>query len=154
MMVKNPSLYIPSIIAIKPSLCIFHAECDENLLPIFEQLSQAGIKTGVAILRSTFPGNIKPYIEASDHVLIFGGSLGQQGGEANLVQLEKVSIIKEIDPNVEIGWDGGANLENIRAIAHAGIDIINVGSAISRADNTEDAYKTLLAETEKTGVNI
>lgn len=154
MMVKSPSLYLQTILNLKPSLCIFHAECDENLLPIFEQLSQAGIKTGVAILRSTFPGNIKPYIEASDHVLIFGGSLGQQGGKANLVQLEKASIIKEIDPNVEIGWDGGANLENVRAIAHANIDVINVGSAISRAENTADAYNELLAETEKTGVNI
>ena len=154
MMVLKPSLYLPAILELHPSLCIFHAECDENLLPIFEQLSQAGIKTGVAILRSTFPGNIKPYIEASDHVLIFGGSLGQQGGEANLVQLEKASIIKEIDPNVEIGWDGGANLENVRAIAHANIDVINVGSTISRAENTADAYNELLAETEKTGVNI
>ena len=153
-MVKNPSLYMQDILRLHPSLCIFHAECDENLLPLFEQLSQAGIKTGVGILRSTYPGNIKPYIDASDHVLIFAGDLGKQGGEADMIQLEKAAIIRNIDPNVEIGWDGGANLENIRAIAHSGIDVINVGSAISRAQNTSEAYEALVAETEKTGVNF
>lgn len=154
LMVKSPSLYIQDILRLHPSLCIFHAESDENLLPLFETLNQAGIKTGVAILRSTFPGNIKPYIDACDHVLIFGGTLGRQGGEADMIQLEKAAIIKEIDPNVEIGWDGGANLDNIRAIAHAGIDVINVGAAISRAQNTSEAYVALQAEIEKTGVNL
>ena len=154
LMAKNPSLYMQDILRLHPSLCIFHAECDENLLPLFEQLSQAGIKTGVGILRSTYPGNIKPYIDASDHVLIFGGSLGQQGGEADMMQLEKAPLIHKIDPNVEIGWDGGANINNIRAIAHSGINVVNVGAAISRADNTAEAYAALIAESEKTGVNF
>jgi len=154
LMAKNPSLYMQDILRLRPTLCIFHAECDENLLPLFEQLSQSGIKTGVGILRATYPGNIKPYIDASDHVLIFGGTLGQQGGEADMIQLEKAPLIREIDPNVEIGWDGGANMDNIRAIAHSGVSVINVGAAISRANNTAEAYAALVAEAEKTGVNL
>lgn len=154
MMVAAPSTYLPTILKIHPSLCIFHAECNENLLPIFEQLSAAGIKTGVALLKSTYPGNIKPYIEAVDHVLIFAGSLGQQGGEADMLQLEKTSIIKNIDAQVEIGWDGGANLQNIRSIAHSDINVVNVGSALSRSPNPAEMYKALSAETDKQGVNI
>lgn len=154
MMVSNPSAYLPKIIQLHPSLCIFHAECNENLLPVFEQLANAGIKTGVAILQSTYPGAIKPYIEAADHVLIFGGILGQQGGKADLLQLEKVSIIKAIDPNVEIGWDGGANISNVRAIAHSDIKVINVGSALSHSENIAETLKALEEETEKQGVNI
>lgn len=154
MMVSNPSAFLPAIINLRPSLCIFHAECNENLLPIFEQLSNAKIRTGVALLKSTYPGNIKPYIEAADHVLIFAGALGKQGGEADLLQLEKISIIKEIDSKAEIGWDGGANLDNIRAIAHSDIDVINVGGAISSAPNAAEAYQALEAESEKQGVNI
>ncbi len=154
MMVQNPSEHLDRILELHPSLCIFHAECSENLLPIFEKLKAANIKTGVAILKTTFPGKIKSYIEAADHVLIFAGQIGKQGSKADMMQLEKVSLIREINPNAEIGWDGGANLENIRAIAHNGIDIINVGSTLSRSQNPSETYKTLDAEINKNGVLI
>lgn len=154
MMVKRPSNFLSQILIIKPSLVIFHAECDENLIPIFNQLSAAGINTGVAILKTTYPGDIRQYIEAADHVLIFAGTLGRQGGTADLLQLEKSTIIKNIDSKVEIGWDGGANMDNVRTIAHSGIDVINIGSAISQAPNAGEAYKALETEADKQGVNI
>ena len=153
LMVKSPSLYIQDILRLHPSLCIFHAESDENLLPLFETLSQAGIKAGVAVLRSTYPGNIKPYIDACDHVLIFGGTLGRQGGEADMIQLEKASIIKEIDPNVEIGWDGGVKLENVRTLAHSDINILNVGSAL-KTEDPKATWEELMTERTARGVRI
>lgn len=154
MMVSRPSQYVQIITELKPSLAIFHAECEENLLPIFEQLSSAGIKTGVAIMESTYPGSVAQYIEAADHVLIFAGNLGQQGGKADLLQLEKVELIRNIDKNIEIGWDGGANMKNVRSLTQNGIDIINVGSAISSAENSAEAYSALEAESGRQGVNI
>ncbi|MBR2695634.1 hypothetical protein IKE86_01850 [Candidatus Saccharibacteria bacterium] len=154
MMVMNPSQHLPTILKIKPSLCIFHAEANENLLPIFATLKQAGIKTGVAILKQTYPGNIAPYIEAVDHVLIFAGKLGQQGGVADMLQTEKVPIIRSIKSEVEIGWDGGANMQNARALAHSNIDVINVGSAIATSPNPAKMYADLTAELEKNGVVI
>ena len=152
MMVTKPSLHLETILKLKPSLCIFHAEASENLLPIFDKLHEAGIKTGVALLKQTYPGNIQPYIEAVDHVLIFAGKLGQQGGEADMLQTEKVSIIRSIKEDVEIGWDGGANMQNIRALAHSDIDVINVGSALSHAQNAASTYQVMVAELDKSGV--
>ena len=154
MMVMNPSKHLPTIIKLKPNLCIFHAETNENLLPIFEQLKANGIKAGVALLPQTYPGKVKEYIQAVDHCLIFAGKLGGQGGKADLLQIEKVPLIKSINPNLEIGWDGGANIENIREIAHSDIDVINVGSAIANAPDQAKAYNELSAETERGGVRI
>ena len=139
---------------LETSLCILHAEASEDLLPSFQRLKEAGIKTGVALLPSTYPGSVKQYIDAADHVLIFAGQLGVQGSQADLMQMEKIPLVRNMKPEVEIGWDGGANLSNVRAIAHADIDVINVGSAISKSPNPAQAFEELVAEIDKNGVVI
>ncbi|MBR3256976.1 hypothetical protein IKG02_01650 [Candidatus Saccharibacteria bacterium] len=154
MMVMDPSNYLPIIPKIAPSLVIFHAETNENLLPIFRQLKQLNIRTGVAILKQTYPGKISAYLKEVDHCLIFAGSLGQQGGKADMLQIEKVPIIRAINPNLEIGWDGGANMSNVRALAHSDIDIINVGSALSKSPDPKKTFTELSEEIEKRGVVI
>lgn len=154
MMVQKPSEYLEIIKNFNPTMCIFHAEARENLLPAFEKLREAGIKPGLALYKTTFPGDVKEYITASDHVLIFAGELGEQGSEADMIQVEKEALIREINGTTEIGWDGGARLENVRALAHAGIDVINVGSAIFRAEDPAGAYKLLSEEAEEMGVRL
>ena len=57
-------------------------------------------------------------------------------------------------PELEIGWDGGANKYTMRALAHADLDVINVGSALSKADNPAEVYHELVAEIDKNGVVI
>ena len=152
MMVVRPSEHLPLILQLKPSLVIFHAEAGEDLLPLFQQLKAAGIKAGVALMRSTFPGSVKQYIEAADHVLVFAGEIGKQGSQADMLQAEKIPLIKAINPNAEIGWDGGANLRNVRAIHHAGADVINVGSALTNASDPGAMYEALVADLDKRGV--
>ena len=152
LMTTKPSEYIDTILKLNPSLCILHAEANEDLLPTFEILKNAGIKVGVGLLQATYPGNVKQYIEAADHVLIFAGHLGAQGGQADMMQMEKISLVRNIKPEVEIGWDGGANISNVRALAHADLDVINVGSAISLSPNPAETFQELVAEIDKNGV--
>lgn len=152
MMVAQPSQHIETILKLQPSLCIFHAEAKEDLRPAFSQLKAAGIRTGVALLPSTYPGNVKEYIDIVDHVLIFAGKLGEQGSVADMMQAEKIPLVRRMKRDLEIGWDGGANLSNIRALAHADLDVINVGSALARAENPTHMYERLVAEIDKTGV--
>lgn len=152
MMVKNPSRYIDKLILMKPHLVIFHAEVEEDLRPSFEKLRQAGIKVGLALLRQTVPEQKADLITLADHVLIFAGDLGRMGGQANLLQIQKVRLIRAISPNVEIGWDGGANIDNLPMIIQAGVDVINVGSAISLASNPAAAYKAMVELTTREGL--
>lgn len=152
LMATNPSQHLDTILKLNPSLCILHAEAAEDLLPSFQTLKEAGIKTGVALLPPTFPGRVEQYIEAADHVLIFAGQLGVQGSQADLMQMEKIALVRNIKPDVEIAWDGGANMSNVRALAHAELDVINVGSAITRAENPAAAFQELVAEIDKNGV--
>lgn len=152
LMVTNPSQHLDTVLKLGPSLCILHAEANEDLTPTFQTLKDAGIKTGVALLPSTYPGNAKPYIDMADHVLIFAGQLGMQGNPADLMQMEKIPLVRNMKPEVEIGWDGGANMTNVRALAHADLDVINVGAAISQAENPAAAFEELVAEIDKNGV--
>lgn len=154
LMVAQPSLYLDTVLKLNPSLCILHAEASENLFPVFDSLKSAGIKTGVALLPSTYPGNAKAYIDVVDHVLIFAGQLGAQGGQADLMQMEKIPLVRNMKPELEIGWDGGANVSNVRALAHADLDVINVGSAISMSPNPAETFQELVAEIDKNGVAL
>lgn len=151
-MAARPSENLDVVLKLAPSLCILHAEASEDLLPSFEALKNAGIRTGVALLPQTFPGNVKRYIDVVDHVLIMAGQLGGQGAPADMMQMEKIPLIRAMRPEVEIGWDGGANFTNVRALAHAELDVIYVGSAISTAPNPAEVYQQLVAEIDKNGV--
>ena len=86
--------------------------------------------------------------------MIFAGALGKNGGSADLLQVEKVKIIRNINPNVEIGWDGGVNIENVRTLAHSDINILNVGSAIAKAADPKKAWEELMEEKTQRGIRI
>ncbi len=148
MMTAVPSQHLEMLIKLHPDMVILHAEANEDLLPIFDQLKEHEIKVGVAIVKSVFPGSIKAILNAADHALIFSGELGKQGGQADLLLLEKDALIKAINPSIEVGWDGGANLENIHYIAQAGVGVINVGGALMRAENKQEYFDQMNKETE------
>ena len=121
---------------------------------IFSQLVEAGIKPGIALIKTTFPGRVKSLIELCEHAMIFAGTLGSQGGTIDMMQTEKIPLLQAIKPGIELGWDGGANLSNVRALSHAGINVINVGSAITSAGDPSAMYQSLIVESEKKGVLV
>jgi ribulose-phosphate 3-epimerase len=151
-MVKRPSEHLAQLIALKPALIIFHAEIEEDRAVLVGQIKAAGIKAGIALLRTTVPSTVADVIKLVDHVMIFSGDLGKQGGTASLMQLEKVRLIKAINPAVEIGWDGGVNSENAYTLAQGNVNVLNVGSAISKTQNPAEAYAALTNEINKHGV--
>lgn len=151
-MVARPSEHLGAIMQLKPSLVVFHAEAQEDLLPIFAQLKQAGVRTGVALLRGTVPLNVQQYIQAADHVMIFSGELGYHGGTASMMQLEKIRLVRKIKHDVEVGWDGGVNIENAYTLTQGGVDVLNTGGAIMTSEDPTDTYNQLVKEINKHGV--
>ena len=152
MMVARPSEHLATIIKLYTNLVIFHGEVEEDLVPIFEKLkSETMIKPGIALLRSTVPQTVEPAILAAEHVLVFSGNLGEYGGKASMMQLEKIRLIKAINSNVEIGWDGGANLSNVFSLSQGGVDVINVGGAIANATDPAEVYKAMCTEISRKG---
>ena len=151
-MVARPSEHLETLVSLKPHMIIFHAEVEEDIVPVLQHVKQFGIKAGVALLKPTVPSTVRQAIEAADHVMIFSGDLGKYGGTASLMQLEKVRLIKMIRQDVEIGWDGGANIENAYSLAQGGVDVLNVGGTIAKSDDPQATYTAMVNEINKHGV--
>lgn len=151
-MVTRPSDHVEALMAKKPDMIIFHAETEEDIRPVMEQLKKVGIRAGVALLKSTVPSQVAPLIEAADHVMIFSGELGKHGGTASLMQLEKVRLVKAIRPSVEIGWDGGVTIENAFSLSQGGVDVLNVGGLLANSKDPHATFDALTKEINKHAV--
>lgn len=143
LMFQRPEEHLETLIAHGPSLVILHAEADGDLGAMLKELQNMSIKAGLCILPETSVESIREHVAWIDHLLVFGGKLGYYGGTADISQAEKAAAAKAINPNIEIGWDGGANKTNVVELSQAGIDVINVGSGIQKADDPEAAFAEL-----------
>lgn len=146
LMFQHPLEQLETLISLRPHMVIIHAEAEGDLLGMIEHLKKLDIKTGVALLKDTAPESAQELVAAADHVLLFAGQLGSFGGHADMDVLQKVEMVRVIKSDVEIGWDGGANLENVAKLQAGGVDVINVGGAIQKADDPQAAYATLIAK--------
>ena len=152
-MVARPAEHLQTLVQLKPSMVIFHAEADPEQLPsVLATLKQYGIKAGVALLRPTVPASVENILKQADHIMVFTGDLGKYGGTANLMQLEKVRLIKQINPDAEIGWDGGVNADNAYTLTQGGVNVLTVGGAIQKAADAGAMYQQLVEEINKQGV--
>jgi len=146
LMVDNPAEHIETLVAKQPDVIILHAE-SSSFSESFTELQSMDIAVHVALLPETRPDDV-PELAIADGCLIFGGKLGSYGGEADLSQLDKVETLRAMNPELTLGWDGGANEHNIAKLVSRNIEFINVGSAVQKAKNPQSAYATLVALAE------
>lgn len=143
-MFKHPLEILEELIALKPRSIIIHAECSDDIAGIFEKLSQAGIRRGLALLPQTSTEDISQYLQAVDQILIFSGNLGHQGGSAvDFELLNKADELKKIQPSLQIAWDGGLSNANVSEVSSRGIEVLNVGGAIHGSDDPQKSYQRL-----------
>lgn len=141
-MYQHPETILDTLLELRPHMIILHAEADTDVVACLQRIKGSGCAAGLALLPETTVESLEELIESVDHILIFGGKLGEPG-QADLRQLSKVASIRAIAPRVEIGWDGGANADDIAEISRSGVDVINVGAALQRAEDPAAAYRRL-----------
>ena len=152
LMYKNPEAAIRTILEHQPNLIIVHAESEGSIKSIAELCSQHQVRLGLALLQDTPAERILPGLELVEHVLIFSGNLGYQGGShADFSLLEKVRVLKQHKPQLEIGWDGGVNDQNVAELVNGGVDVLNVGGYIQKADDPARAFHGLQRIADETG---
>lgn len=143
LMYQHPADVLNDVLELNPSMLIVHKEAHVDIATLSGALRASKIKVGLAILPKTPISDCLDELEYVDHVLIFSGDLGHFGGTADLNLLKKIDQLKKYKPSLEIGWDGGVNTENAEQLAAGGVDVLNVGGFIQKADDPKVAYEQL-----------
>lgn len=142
-MYNRPLAVLPKLLVHPPHMIIAHAESEGD----FEQLSRLckseDVKVGIALLPDTPVEVIMPALPLVDHVLIFSGQLGHFGGHADMGLLRKVHYLKSYKPSLEIGWDGGISDKNVARLVAGGVDVLNTGGYIQKAQDPQVAFVKL-----------
>ena len=139
LMVENPENWIDDFS--KSDIITFHLEAvdEETAYTIIERLHELEIKAGISIKPDTPVEEIMPYLDRIDMVLVMLVEPGWGGQKMMEECLEKVTIIREAYPDIDIEVDGGINLENVQKVKEAGANVIVAGTAVFKAINKQDA---------------
>lgn len=143
LMYRRPMDHIEQLIKLRPHMVIIHNEADVHHMHFAGELHKEGIKVGLAILQDTPVEHAYQIMHSFDQVLVFSGHLGYHGGKADLNLLAKVKSISHHHPDAEIAWDGGISDENAKQLVTAGVDVLNVGGYIQRAEDPAEKYGLL-----------
>lgn len=146
LMYQRPFDYLKQLVHLQPHMVIVHVETMFHHMHFAAELHKENIKVGLSIMPDTPIANIEQIINSFDHLLIFSGNLGHFGGQANLDLLSKIKEAKAHHPDLEIGWDGGINADNAQLLSEAGVDVLNVGGAIQKADDPHKSFNILQAK--------
>jgi len=142
-MYQKPFEQYRTFLSLTPQMVIVHAESEGNFVPFAELMHRHGIEVGVALKPETPVSLIRPALEWIDYILIFSGNLGHFGGQADTSLLGKVQELRQLKPQLEIGWDGGINNTNAQVLARGGVDVLNVGGFIQHAADPRMTYNML-----------
>jgi ribulose-phosphate 3-epimerase len=145
LMMSHPEGQIENIVSLQPSLVIFHYEADVDREALMRELRSFGIRIGLAVNPETTIDQVKDLLPKIDHLLIFTGRLGHNGGEFRIDCLDKIAMARRIKFDLEIGVDGGIDQATGRMAIEAGADLLNCGSFIHDHDDPEIAYIALEA---------
>ena len=153
LMIKNPDNYIEAFAAAGADYITVHVEATRHLHRTVELIKKAGKKVGVSLNPATPLSSIEEILPDIDLLLIMSvnpGFGGQQFIKNSLAKIKRAnSMLAQLPQKPLLEVDGGVNLSNISAIAHAGADVLVAGAAVFGTDNYSQTIAALKAEANK-----
>lgn len=150
LMMNHPEGQFENICALLPQLVIVHFEAPFDKIEFFKQLRRVDIKIGLAVNTETTIEQAASLLPDLDHLVVFTGKLGHNGGEFRADCLDKIAQARAINPSLEIAVDGGLNQVTARQAIEAGANVLDVGSFIHDAHDPEIAFVAMEAIAETT----
>ena len=146
LMIENPDKYIPDFVTPQTGYITVHQEACDDLKATLDHIHSLGVKTGVSLRPLTPVSTISEFIDDIDLVLIMSVNPGFGGQSFMPETLSKAGELLELrrakaGRNFVIEIDGGINIDNLKVVLDAGVEMIVAGSAIFKNDaekNTRD----------------
>ena len=153
LMIDRPLRYVDAFCKAGADLVNFHVEADteENLLLAIEKARALGRKTGVTLKPATPAEAVLPYLPLVDLVLVMTVEPGFGGQSFMFDQLPKVTRVREladaIQPDCEVGVDGGVDAETAPLCIRAGASVLVAGSSVFGKADRAAAIRALRPQT-------
>ncbi len=145
LMVLDPESYLPGFYQAGAQKIIFHYEATASPGKVISKARELGLKVGLAINPDTPVSAFIPLTGKVDSILFLTVNPGFYGSKFIPEVMDKVAELRRLRPGIEIGVDGGIKEVNIQQVAHSGVDVIYVGSAIFLQPQPGASYRQLLA---------
>ena len=138
LMVERPERYILNFKSAGSDILTIHEEATCDFCEVLTIIKSQGMKAGISVNPETDIKKIDECLGIADLVLVMSVHPGFGGQKFIGETLEKVRYLKEMREKnnykylIEI--DGGINIDNVKSVCDAGVDVVVAGSAVFKND--------------------
>ena len=151
LMIEDPDRYLEDFVTEQTEYITVHQEARVHLNRTIQHIKSMGVKAGVALNPATSLSTLDFSIEDADMVLVMSVNPGFGGQKFIPSAIEKVKELRtlkmERNPQLKIEIDGGINLDNVKTVTDAGVEIVVAGSSVFGAGDVERNVREFLAKT-------
>jgi ribulose-phosphate 3-epimerase len=134
LMISRPLAYAERFAKAGSDLIVFHVEADDEPRAVIGEIERAGKRPGIALNPETPAEAVAPWLDRVALLLVMTVHPGWGGQEFIHDVMPKLRMLRELVDrrhlDVEIGIDGGVNLDTIGIARESGGDVLVVGSAL------------------------
>ena len=149
LMVSNPLQWIDDMADAGANMFTFHCEANGDINEIISLIKKKGMQVGLAVKPGTPITDIIEYIPILDMVLVMTVEPGFGGQKFQPEMMNKVKLLREKFPYLNIQVDGGLSPSTIDIAAQAGANWIVAGSSVFKAENPTSVITNLRQCVEK-----
>lgn len=147
LMVEQPQRFIEPFAKAGADHFTFHVEAEGDPRETIDRIRDAGMSAGIAINPPTPVGEVMPWVEAVDMVLVMSVNPGFSGQSFIADVLEKVRTVSaRLRPEQWLEMDGGVGPKTAAACREAGCDLLVAGSAVYDVEDAMAAIRTIRGE--------
>ncbi len=145
LMTETPDAHFDAFIAAGCTRVIFHAEATHHAHRLCQALHERDVQAGVAINPATPVDCLLPLVGTMDLALIMTVNPGWGGQRLIEECLQKVRVLRETAPALDIEVDGGIDPTTIGRAWEAGANVFVTGSYLMRAPSVAAGLDELRA---------
>lgn len=144
LMIKEPEKSLDAWLNVKTvKRLILHLETMTDPRLLVKKIKRHKLQVGLAINPETSINAVKPFLKMIDVIQLMGIKPGAQGQRFQPRVIKKITALRRLAPRLNIGVDGGVNLNTAPVIARAGANYLILGSYFKKSPEPALAHKNL-----------